>query len=313
MTSKKLFKLVKRGFTLIFVSNNTLTVNTDLHLEGPMVGTGGFSKIGAAVLYLDGTNAYTGNTTIGANSTVSVGANSSLGSSATVEIDGGSTLDVTAPPSFNLGAGQTVIGNGSILGGAINFGSGSTLSVGFTGGTSTLNIFGNLILQPGSTNMVDVNKTTTVANDKVSGLNSVTIGGTLVINYLGNSLAPGDAIQLFAATTYSGSFASIVPATPGSGLKWDTSTLTTDGTLRVVAVATPHIGTTTISGTNVVLSGSGGTAGVGYTVLGQTNLAQPLNNWSIIGTGLFDNSGNFSFTNGITPGVPTSFYLIRMS
>ena len=61
-----------------------------------------------------------------------------------------------------------------------------------------------------------VKKTGSVANDTVTGLTSVTMGGTLVINNVGNPLAGGDAIQLFSASSgYSGSFDNIIPATPG--------------------------------------------------------------------------------------------------
>jgi hypothetical protein len=47
-------------------------------------------------------------------------------------------------------------------------------------------------------------------------------------------------------------------------------------------------------------------------VLSQTNLAQPLANWTVVGTGTFDGSGNFSFTNAVTPGTSKLFYRIRV-
>ena len=213
---------------------------------------------------------------------------------------------------FSLGAGQTLIGNGTLKGGNVVFGNGSTLSVGFDGGTATLNAAGNLTLQTGSTNIVDVNKTTTVANDKVTGLNYVTMGGTLVINNLGSTLAGGDAIQIFSATNYSGNFSSIVPATPGTGLAWDATTMASDGTLRVISVAVLNVGTAAVIGGNFVLTGSGGTPGGGYSVLSTNVLGGALSNWPVVGTGTFDNSGNFSFTNGIVSGATNRFYMIRV-
>lgn len=71
-----------------------------------------------------------------------------------------------------------------------------------------------------------------------------------------NSLAGGDALVLFSATSYSGTFASITPATPGTGLLWNTSTLASDGTLRVANAInlTPATITTTVSGNNLILS-----------------------------------------------------------
>jgi hypothetical protein len=78
------------------------------------------------------------------------------------------------------------------------------------------------------------------------------------------------------------------------------------------APANPNIGTTKISGGNFVLGGSGGTPSAGYSVLTQTNLAQPLANWTVVGTSTFDGSGNFLFTNAITPGTSKMFYRIRV-
>ena len=52
----------------------------------------------------------------------------------------------------------------------------------------------------------------------------------------GNPLAAGDAIPIFNSTgTYGGSFTSVTPSTPGTGLSWDTSTIGSDGTLRVIS------------------------------------------------------------------------------
>jgi hypothetical protein len=96
--------------------------------------------------------------------------------------------------------------------------------------------------------------------DLIQGAANLTYGGTLVLSNLNNSFADGDAFQLFSAGSYSGAFTTIVPATPGAGLSWNTSTLATDGNLRV-AVATvsqPRIGSVSISGGNLVLSGTGG-------------------------------------------------------
>src|SRR5262249_4014132 len=147
--------------------------------------------------------------------------------------------------------GQRLAGNGTVNGSAISMGSGATLAAGLGGNnTGTLTMNAGLTLQSGSTNIVVVNKTTGVANSKVSGLSSVAMAGPFVVNTVGNPLAVGDAIQLFSATSYSGGFSTISPATPGSGLAWDTSTLLADGRLRVA------VGINT-NPTNLVFSVSG--------------------------------------------------------
>jgi hypothetical protein len=162
---------------------------------------------------------------------------------------------------------------------------------------------GALSLGTGSTNVVVVNKTTSVANSKVTGLTSVAIGGTLVISSIGNPLASGDAIPLFSAGSYSGGFANIVPSTPGASLAWNTSTLATDGTLRVTSTANPQP-------TNIVFSTSGGQLGLfwpsdhtGWTLQVQTN--------NLVGTNWVD-VPNSATTNlvfiPIDPNTKAAFY-----
>src|SRR5205823_2353864 len=145
----------------------------------------------------------------------------------------------------------------TVNGVTVAFGTGATLAPGLGGNdTSTLSLSGALNLSSGSTNRVVVNKTTSVANSKVSGLTSVAMAGTLVVNNVGNALSGGDAIQLFSASSYSGGFANIIPSTPGTGLTWNTSTLTTDGNLRVAGGVNPSPTNivTSVSGTQLTLS-----------------------------------------------------------
>src|SRR5206468_12052477 len=95
---------------------------------------------------------------------------------------------------------------------------------------------------------------------------SIIYGGTLSLTNLSqstNPLAAGDSFKLFdsATLTYAGGFASLTPAAPGPGLAWDTSSLTVDGTLKLIsATAQPRISSITLAGSNVTLSGSNGPA-----------------------------------------------------
>ncbi len=302
---------------ITLVTNNTLSVSTAMYLYGPLVGTGGYTVAGGSVLYLLGTNTYSGRTTIGGNSTVSVQPNSSLGSSPTIEIDGGSTLDVSAPGSYTFGAGQTLTGNGTLRGSYIYFGSGSTLSLGFSGSTYNLAVTTNLFFLAGSTNDVVINPgaTTNIPSDTVVGPTSVTLGGTLVLNNIGNALAVGDAIKLFTATNYAGSFANIIPAIPGPGLAWNTNSLISNGTLYVTTgtpISVPAITSIKLSGSTLTITGTNGTDSGSYILLGTTNVAQPLANWTPILTNSFDSSGNLNLsTNIINPAVPGEFYIIK--
>lgn len=154
---------------------------------------GGLTKIGTGALYLNGTNTYTGT---------------------------------------NLVNAGTLAGTGS-LAGSVTVASGGTLAAGSsttTLGTNT--IAGIVTFQFGSTNFVKVNKTT-LGKDLLTGMSQVNFGGTLVISNQAGTFAAGDTFKLYNAAVYSGAFNAIVPATPGTGLAWNTSQLTVNGTLSV--------------------------------------------------------------------------------
>jgi len=73
----------------------------------------------------------------------------------------------------------------------------------------------------------------------------------------------------------------------------------------------PTIGSTTLSGGNLVLAGTGGTPGGGYTWLTSTNVAAPLSTWTTNSTGVFSANGAFSNAFPVTPGTGR-FFLLRI-
>jgi hypothetical protein len=145
-------------------------------------------------------------------------------------------------------------------------------------------------------------------NDELTTDASITYGGTLNAVNVGASLLPGQSFKLFSAASYSGAFGSIVPATPGSGLTWDTSQLTVDGTISVQGIL---IGSVVHNGSNLEFNGGGGTPGATYHVLSSTNAALPLINWDPILTNMFDGSGNFSFTNAVNPDLTGEYFSVQ--
>ena len=286
------------------VGTNTVGLRSGLHLSGPIGGTGNMvvstnSSVGAGpagvTLYLEGINTYSGVTIVGQGSTISLGANAVFGPSSLIALNAQSTLDasVLGSTDFTLGSGQTLNGIGTVAGPSsanITFGSGSTLSVGLTSAaTATLTVNGNVVFQSGSTNLVDVNPGTGGA-DLVTGLTSVTYGGTLVVNKLGASpYAVGNSFQLFSAAAYNvSSFSAIVPASPGAGLEWDTSSLTVDGTLKVVAgpqfTAVARLGDGNMQFTFT------GNVSDHYTLRASTNVAKPLMSWDTLSSGTITSS-----------------------
>ncbi|HTX20901.1 MAG TPA: hypothetical protein VMD27_03420, partial [Candidatus Aquilonibacter sp.] len=64
-------------------------------------------------------------------------------------------------------------------------------------------------------------------------------------------------------------------------------------------------------GNQLVLSGAGGKPNGTYYVLGSTNLALPLADWTAIATNAFDANGNFNFTNPMDASVQ-EFFLIQV-
>ena len=95
----------------------------------------------------------------------------------------------------------------------------------------------------------------------------------------------------------------------GSSLVWDTSALA-NGRLNVVSKPAPHITGFSLSGTNLVFSGTNGWANGTYELLMSTNVALVLTNWMAIATNSFDSNGHFNLTNGINPDEPQQFYIL---
>jgi hypothetical protein len=133
-----------------------------------------------------------------------------------------------------------------------------------------------------------------------------------LVNISGAPLAAGNSFQIFNAGALNGTFASIIPATPGPGLAWDTTQLGS-GIINVIAGASqPVVSSTSISGGNFIFSGTNGPAGSNYVVLASTNIAAPLSSWTRLVTNAFDGTGAFHETNTIAPGPTQRFFLIQL-
>jgi hypothetical protein len=199
--------------------------------------------------------------------------------------------------------GHSLTGSGSINGSLTNLPA-STVAPGTPTTIGTLTVNGDASLA--GTNVMKLDPTS-ANNDRLSVGGNLYYGGTLMVTNLSGVLAPGDTFQLFTASTYNGSFASIVPATPGAGLKWDTSMLNSG----ILSVSQPlTITNFTLSGTSLVIQGAGGSPGANYVILTSTNIGLPLIQWTPIVTNTFDSSGNFDFTTNINSSLPRQFYLL---
>ncbi|MEI9961027.1 MAG: hypothetical protein WDM76_07790 [Limisphaerales bacterium] len=269
-------------------------------------------------------NTYSGPTIINNGPQVALTGNGSISNSALIFFGGNDPnsthLDVSGrvDQTLTLASGQTLGGIGRVNGNLV-VSSGATLAPAGTNTTIGITTGANPVGVIAAANNVTLSGTTILKlngsgiNDAVQAGSNITYGGTLnLVNIGGLPLAAGDSFHLFSAANYAGSFAAIIPATPGEGLAWNTNQLSS-GVISVVSTSGsgPVIGSARLSGGNLIFNGSGGTANGTYYVLTATNLATPLANWTPVQTNFYDASGNFNVTNAIVPGVPQLFYRIN--
>jgi autotransporter-associated beta strand protein len=170
-------------------------------------------------------------------------------------LNGGTLLvnGIISNTVVTVNSNATLGGNGFILG-PVSVNNGGTLALGPA--LSTLILNKTLTLGAGSTNVAKINADSG-ASDLVTGITSLTYGGTLVVTNMG-ATAPtnGAAFKLFDAASYTGAFARILPAQPGPGKVWDTSSLALNGTLKVLSTVdtTPTNLTAVVNGNVLTLS-----------------------------------------------------------
>ena len=132
--------------------------------------------------------------------------------------------------AVTVNSGAMLRGKGNI-GSAITVNSGATLYPGDEAESSSMTANSSVTLKGGST--MKVGNAALWANGTVY-INS---GVTLAVDTSVKTLKADTKIRVFKGTndtfTVSGTFDSIEPASPGNGLAWDTSTLYSDGYLRV--------------------------------------------------------------------------------
>ncbi len=290
-------------------------------LHDPALGStpdGGLIKFGNGTLTLAANATYTGPTVISAG-ILSLYAPpiGSISNSASIYIASGAQLDFSlgGMASMTLGSGKMLSGDGSVKGN-FTLGSGAIMSPGGNSiGTLTFtnSLFGNsLTLASGSTNIFEISHSP-LTNDMAKVFGALTNGGTLIVTNIGGTqFAAGDTFQLFNAASYSGIFSSVqFPPLP-FGLAWNTNALNSAGIISVVLTTTPVIGAISISGSSLALSGTGGVGNANFILLGATNIAMPLTNWTSLLTNQFDTGGDFNSTNSLGTNSPQSFYRLQI-
>jgi alpha-galactosidase len=303
--------IVKSGGAFIDTNGKTNSFAEPL-LHDPGLGStpdGGLTKNGSGSLLLAAAVGYTGSTIVNAG-TLALTGSVALTNSPLLTVAAGATLDASgrSDQTLTLVNGETLNGNGSLNGSVVSS-AGSTVAP--SGSPGTLSFNNNLTLNAGSTTLLKINKSA-LTNDQLQVNGILAYSGTLVAtNISATQLNANDQFKLFNAASYSAQFTSIVPPMPGSSLAWDTSNLTTNGTLRVVPATPPRL-SASISGTNLVLTVSKGIPSANCYILIGTNLNEPLSSWSRLATNTFDLTGLVAFTNTISRTNSSRFFRVQL-
>ncbi len=290
--------------TLVSGSNSVAALTgTTLELLGPISGAGDLYNTSgaAATVALGGTNTCTGATVV-QSGTLRLESTALLASTPSIQVAAGATLDVSAFFPWTLAANQTLGGSGTVNGSVQANG---TVSPGASIGALTF----NNDLSLAGTSIMELSKDGGLTNDTVTVNGILTFGGTLQVVLTGSTpLAVDDTFKLYNFLgTPTGSLTLNLPA----GYTWDTTRLSVDGTIKVTGVlSAPQIGTVTVSGGNLTMTGTGGSAGGTYHILSSTNVALPLAAWSPVLTNSFAADGSFTNTLPVLSSEPRRFYIV---
>lgn len=276
--------------TLTLQGSNTGT-NTLAQVINNDGGNTALVKTGTGEWILTAVNTYSGSTTVSGGTLL---VNGSLPAASSVTDSGGILAGYGT-----INGPVTVVAGGELAAGNPNSPSVGTLTIA-NAVTNSGTMFMKLNASAGT-------------NDVITGMSTLVYGGTLSLTNLAGSLALNQSFKLFSAAAYQGTFSSIVPATPGAGLAWDTNNLSLNGTLSIAVgpvASVPVITQFSISGTTITMMGTNGAADGQFVLLSSTNLALPLSQWTPVSTNQFDGSGDFDFTNDLNATTPQQFFIL---
>lgn len=102
---------------------------------------------------------------------------------------------------------------------------------------------------------------------------------------------------------------SVKPVQPTRGVMYDCVQLEAG---PLLATITPQLTNVSEFESGLTLAGTGGAPGAAYCLLGTTNLALPVSQWTRVATNHFDDNGNFAVQADLAPGLSQSFYRLQI-
>ena len=230
---------------------------------------GGFGMTGTGKIIFTNLQTYVGDTWI-TSGTLALSGVGSISTSSNLVISSGATLDASARTdgTLKLISGQTLAGFGTVAG-KVAATNGAAIAPGSVGNVGTLTFNSTVNLTGGQAQMAISKSGATLANDLLTGITTLTCGGSLIVTNLGpDALAAGDSFDLFNAMTFSGAFTNFNLPTLATNLVWDTSKAAVNGIISVIATVAitnqPASVTTNAGGTVAFTVGADGSTPIGF-------------------------------------------------
>lgn len=259
------------GMRIVFNNSTGAQVYNGAISEGAP-GVGGVIAQGSGAVYLNAANTYTGPTAINAGLLAGSGS-------------------ITSP--------VTVASTGTIGGGGAG-------AIGKFTVNSTINLGGNVSIR--------VDKSLVQSNDQIvaTGIITNTGTGTVIITNSGATpLVVGDRFQIFSGAVNNGAALTVT----GGGMGW-INNLAADGSVQAIPgivyiTNSPAITSFSLSGANVLISGTNGQPGGTCYLLMTTNLAKPRTQWKTLATNILGgNAYTFIGTNAAIPGSAQQYFML---
>lgn len=271
------------------ITANTLNLGAQ-PVTGAKIGVGNLTVSSNEVIGTSGKLVVNGDLNIAVNV-------NSAATAGTLNINGGTVQANNIVAGLN-GATSTINLNGGtlIVSNTAGTPAAPLTALNLTGGTLQLNADGNATTAALVATTITPNGTTLLNIGAITGVNATST--IPLISYTG-----ADPFPNLTLGTYPAGYAVTLEDNAGNS--------TID--LRVVSTSKPKPFITGfgVVGTTLTLQGTNGASGGQYVVLGSTNVALPLEQWTPLFTNVFAPDGSFNLsTNVLNPALPRQFFLL---